>query len=147
MADHARDMQEIIMFPSDPTFKSYVRKNCINNTRVTTKDIDRAKDIYGPSTNMLKVKYTRPKANSHQRTLRIPISPKILSEYKNFNLFMDIIYVSGLPFLITRSGNIDLRSIQRLTSRSMNVIAKGLEVVTNKHSRRGFNITDFHADL
>ena len=59
---------------------------------------------------------------------------------------MDIIYVSGLPFLIMRLGNVDLRSIQRLTSRSMNVIAKGLEVVINKHSRRGFNITDFHAD-
>ena len=43
MADHARDMQEIIKFRSDPAFKSYVRRNCINNTRVTTADIDRAK--------------------------------------------------------------------------------------------------------
>ena len=72
-------MQNIIMFPSDPGFESYVRRNCMNNTRVTTKYIDKAKDIYGPSTSMLKGTDTRPKANSHQQILHIPVSPKILS--------------------------------------------------------------------
>ena len=56
MADAARGIQEILMLPNDPTFKSYVRRNYINNTRVTTKDIDSAKDIYDPSTSMLKGK-------------------------------------------------------------------------------------------
>ena len=101
MADHARDMQEIIMFTSDLTFKPYVRRNCINNTRVTTKGIDKAKDIYGPSTIMLKGKDTRPKTNSHQKILCISVSPKILSEYKNLQIFIEIVYVSGLPILIT----------------------------------------------
>ena len=115
LADHARDIQDIIMFPSDQNFKNYVRRNCINNTRVTTKDIDRENDTYGPSTSMLKGKDTRPKSNSHQQVLRMPVSPKTLSEYRDLKLFSDIIYVSSLPFLIIRSGNIEFISIQSLT--------------------------------
>ena len=91
-------------------------------------------------------KDTRPNANSHRRILRIPVSHKILSEYKELNLFMDIINMSALPFLITKSSNVGIRSIQRLTSRSMNVVAKGLEVVINKHCGRGFKITNCHTD-
>ena len=49
MADNARIIQEIIIFPSDTTIKVYVRRNCINNMNVTTKDIDHDNDIWAIS--------------------------------------------------------------------------------------------------
>ena len=111
MADNARIIQEIIIFPSDTTIKVYVRRSCINNMNVTTKDIDHDNDIYGPSASRIKGKDVRPKATSHQQTIHTPVPPRILSEYRNLKLFIDIIYVSSLPFLITGSMNINLRSV------------------------------------
>ena len=39
-----------------------------------------------------------------------------------------------------------MQSIQSLKSRSLKVIAQGIQIVIDKHNQRGFNITNFHAD-
>ena len=146
-AGNARLVQETIGFKSDEKLKTYIRRNCIKNTKTTTSDLDRANEIYTPSENMLKGNDTRKKARNNQRTLRIPVPPKILSGYIDLELFFNIIYVCNLPFLITRSGNIDLCSIQSLNSISLKMIAKGIKNGIDKHCARGFKITDFHPDL
>ena len=110
----------------------------MNNTPITTADIDQAPDIYGLLESMLKGKDTRRKSNSHQRTLWIPILPKILSEYRDLKLFINIIYVCGFSFLIIRSSNIYLGSVHHLKSRSLKIIAQGLKIVFDKHCGRGF---------
>ena len=65
---------------------------------------------------------------------------------QKIELFGDLFFVNGNPFLHTKSENINYSSVQALTSRKMNEIARGIQLVKNRYEKRGFEIHTWHVD-
>ena len=61
----ARKVHHLIGWPSTQKYKSYVQNNLLKNSDVTVKDINRAEDIFGKPTPILKGKSV--KKNNKQR--------------------------------------------------------------------------------
>ena len=65
---------------------------------------------------------------------------------RKIKLYVDIFFVNGIPFLHTKSKDIDFITIQKLTSRKGVKIRKQLKFVISKYLTRGFTITDVFCD-
>ena len=66
--------------------------------------------------------------------------------HKNIEVHLDFCFVNGIPFLITKSGNINLLSTQDVTSGSKKEMIRGLEIVFKTCLDAGYNISTCHAD-
>ena len=144
-ANNAREMQQIIGWPSTTTFKKIVKKNLTCNSKVTIDDINRAELIYGPATPLLQGKMTR--VHPPQIKIeRIPLPLPIATHHKRLQLYIDFFFVNGIPFLHTKSGKVNFITTQAFTSRSTSSIIDGLDVVRNIYESRGFDIDIVHGD-
>ena len=128
-ADRACSLQAILGWPSTTDFKSAVASNFIKNSPVTINDIDRAEFIYGPALPTLQGKMTRKQPVSKPTTF-IPV-PSIIKQHYNIDLYIDFFFVNRIPFLHTKSKNINFLSVQPCTSRKASIIA-GLKTVKSK---------------
>ena len=77
---------------------------------------------------------------------RVNIPAPIINEHRNISLQIDFCFINGAPFLHTVSEHINYRTTQPCTSRGRLQILRKLAEVQHKYHRRGFNITDYHAD-
>ena len=59
---------------------------------------------------------------------------------------MDIFFVKKIAFLHTKSDKINFRSIQRLNTRKMSEIVKGVKIVKAKYQSRNIKIEKWHVD-
>ena len=112
---------------------------------MTVDDIDRATYIYGPAVPLLKGKMTR----AHPRSPNIlytPIPSQILQQHPTLQLYIDFFYVNRMPILHTKSSAVNFVTVQTGHTRSLKSIIKGLDVVLNIYRKRGFQITNIHAD-
>ena len=99
-----------MMWPSDDAMKSYLRHGMIIDTELAPKDLDIAKKILGKGDAPLKGKTTvasMTKDKSQQKMLQdIPG----LKE-RMVKLYIDLFYVNGIPFLRTKSKNLNYITI------------------------------------
>ena len=117
----------------------------MKNSDVTVKDINRAEDIFGKPTPILKGKSVKKK----QQAKRVNISDLPLdlkSEHKDVILFVDIMFVNRIPFLLVKSEGINHIFSHRLRNRTKTNIAKSLQYIKNKYENRGFRIKVIYAD-
>ena len=83
----------------------YVAMNMIPNCPITIQDINNAEFIWGPDLGCVKVKTVRqisPKVRIEVTSIPIPL----MQQYKNVTLLVDIMKVTGIPFLMTISRHI-----------------------------------------
>ena len=145
-ADRARSLQQLLWWPSESDFKKLVTTNILHNCRVTPDDIRRARIIYGPALPTLKGKMIHTNPGIFQPIPRVNIPAPIINEHRNISLQIDFCFINGAPFLHTVSEHINYRTTQPCTSRGRLQILRKLAEVQHKYHRRGFNITDYHAD-
>ena len=143
-AEAARQLQERIGWPSVKDFKRYLNTNSIINSPVTADDVERAEYIFGPALPLLQGKMT---TKSSRFRAPPPVMPSpILDFHKVVELFVDFLYVNKMPFLHTKSSNINFLTIQHFGSRRANEIIQGLQTVIDLYSKRGFEVSTIHGD-
>ena len=110
-ANDARKSQAAIGFPSTQTFANIIKNNLVCNSNITADDIYRADWLYGPPPPLLQRKSTRKKPNK-ARIQHVPLPLQVHEAFREVNLHIDFYYVNGLPFLHTKSENINFLIVQ-----------------------------------
>ncbi len=101
--------------------------------------------MYGPALPTLQRKMTRssPKRKS---TVFVPVPLDIFEHHRFIDLYADFFFVNGIPFMHTKSANINFLSIQHCTSRNATTVKSSLKFIKDKHESRGFVVAHLHAD-
>ena len=121
-AKEARILYAKIGRPSHAKYLKILNNNLIRDCKITSEDAKIALHIYGPDKATVKGKTVR------RQPSRVPVTPlshlpeSIIEFHSQVTLCVDILFVNGVPFLHTISKNIQLRTIEELTSHSYKII-------------------------
>ncbi len=143
-AESARRMYVIMGRPGRQTFETMLKKGMIINNPVTVQDYRNALSIYGEDLGVLKGKTVRQKQN-HVK-IETDIKPKVKQEH--IVLAVDLLYFTGLTFLITVSRNIRFITATMIPDRKKNTILGALKQVINLYQGRGHKLEglEFNVD-
>ena len=145
-ATAARNLQQLLWWPSEKTFHKAIVSPYLRNCTTTPDDITRARTIHGPTLPPLKGKMVDTRPKLYEPIPRGNIPAPIIEEHHDLSLQMDFCYVNRSPFFHTISDDICYRTTHACKSRSKGQILLSLKKVQTKYHCRGFNITDYHAD-
>jgi len=145
-AKEARRLQGMIGNPTDKEFKGMVREKLITNYPVTVQDVENANRIFGPDLANLRGKTIRTKPE-HVRVEYVKIPWDFVELHKYVMLVADIMFVNGLPFLVTSSRGISLVTIEYLKSRTAKRLVDTLERVIRIYSKAGFIVQTALMDM
>jgi hypothetical protein len=137
-ARRARKALALVGYPSQKDFKHMVSSNMITNCPVTSTDVDNANTLFGPDLATLKGKTFRitppPVVTDY-----VQILSEIMSLNRNATLAIDIMFVNGLPFLVSISRKIKFTTVEYLIGRKqhhlVNSIKKKLTYTNNEALR------------
>jgi hypothetical protein len=107
----------MIANPTEREFSGMVHEQLLTNCPVTVRDIDNANRIFGPDLTNLKGKATRTKPDG-VRVKYVKIPWNFVQLHKYVTLVADVMFVNGLPFLVTSSRGLSLVTIEHLQSRT-----------------------------
>ena len=144
-AKAARELFKMIGSPSYRDFLALVEHNMIPNAKVGSKDIQNAESIYGPDLGVIQGKTVRDTPKRLQENI-VAVPANILLKYQQVILYADIMFVAGMPFLVTLSQHIRFYTAARLKNRDAKVIGDALIKVIRLYSKRGFHIHVIHMD-
>ena len=96
----ARRIQGMIANPTERKFAGMVREQLLTNCPVTVCDVDNANQIFGPDLANLRGKATRTKPDRVQ-VKNVQILRDFVQLHKHVTLVADVMFVNGLPFLVT----------------------------------------------
>ena len=109
--DKAQKYQELLAWPSTSVYKDILEGNEVINCDVTTDDIQRGIFVYGEPVPLLKAKMKRISPRTRPVLTKVPLPLSISELYRDLILYMDIMWVNGDPFLLTKSGKINLYAL------------------------------------
>eukprot|EP00536_Pseudo-nitzschia_multiseries_P012709 jgi/Psemu1/32890/gm1.32890_g len=144
-AKKARDMQEILGFPTTQELVKMIDNNIIKDCPITRRDIKIMTDIYGKHASLLKGKSVRQQA-PHTREDITPIPDNIQKAYHDVVLCVDIITVNGMQFLVSISCHIRLRTAIAITNMKQHILAKTIRAIAGQYAARGLRVAQVHAD-
>jgi hypothetical protein len=136
-AEEVRRLYVIVGRPARRTFEEMIRKGRLLNNPVTVQDYRNALQIYGEDFGVLKGKTTRQKPEHIQ--VDISVEPP---KEKHIILSVDIMYFTGLSFLITVSRNILFITATLLQDRKKSTIMKALQQVFRLYRGRGHTVEE-----
>jgi hypothetical protein len=139
-AVHARELQSKIGRPSTKHFIRIVTSNQLPNCPVTRADIIAAEHIFGPDIGSLKGKTVRRRPHLAKPSIE-PLPPQIMSRYRNVTLAADVMYVNGIPMLVTISRNLRFATVEALPNRNITTLVKGIKAVATVYKRASFSIS------
>jgi hypothetical protein len=125
-AQEARRLQGMIGNPTKRELAGMVHEKLIANCPVTVQDVHNANRIFGPDLANLRGNTTR-KKTEHVRADYVEIPRDLVNMHKYVTLVADVMFVNGLPFLVTLSRGISLVTIEHLPSRTAKHLALTLE--------------------
>jgi hypothetical protein len=136
----ARELQIKIGRPSTRHFIQIVTSNQLPNCPITRADIIAAEHIFGPDIGSLKGKTVRRRPHLAKPVIE-PLPPQIMSRYRNVTLAADLMYVNGIPMLVTISRNVRFVTVEALPNRNIPTLVNGIKAVATIYKRAGFRIT------
>ena len=143
-AQDARQMQNIIMHPSDRLMAKTALRY-LANCPVTERDVAVATDIFGPNLGSLKGK-TVHRPSPHVQAGIAPVPPEILARHHDITLAIDIMFVNKIPFLVTVSRNLKFVTVEDLPNRKATTVRDKLRAVLRMYRHRGFKVTSLLGD-
>ncbi len=138
-AMEAQRIQGMIANPTEREFAGMVREQLLTNCPVTVRDVDNANQIFGPDLANLKGKVTRTKQEC-VRVEYVQIPWDFVQLHKYITLVADIMFLNGLPFLVTSLQGLSLVTIEHLQSRTAKRLVHTLERVFRIYVTTGFVI-------
>eukprot|EP00804_Cyclotella_cryptica_P006222 CCRYP_015296-RA/>CCRYP_015296-RA protein AED:0.33 eAED:0.35 QI:23/0/0/1/0/0/3/0/304 len=106
----ARKMQSRSGHPSEATFKREVScasaSSLFDQSPITSKDVANARQIFGPSEACIKGKWVRGRPEVVRPTY-VLVPEQLINLNRYVTLAADVMFVSGLPFLVTLSRRED----------------------------------------
>jgi hypothetical protein len=144
-AKAARDFQAKDGYPSTLDLKSIIQSNLIVNCPITTEDIDRAENIYGPSVPILKGKTTRQTPTTVVSDY-VAVPPQILSANIHLTLSGDLFFVNKAPFFATISDHIKFTTAEHIANRKIKSLVQASKHVQAIYSARGFHVKSMLMD-
>lgn len=145
-AHEARRLQAMLGNPSARDYEGMVREKLITNCPVTVTDVKNAQTIFGPDLAGLRGKTVR-RRPEHVRTDYVEIPKDFLSAYRNVTLTVDVMFVNGLPFLVTHSRGINLLTIEFAKSRTAANLATLVARVVDIYMAAGFHVQTAMMDM
>jgi hypothetical protein len=145
-AKEAQRLQGMIGNPTKKELTGMVREKLIANCPVTVQDVHNTYRIFGPDLANLRGKTTR-KKSEHIRVDYVEIPRDLVDMHKYVTLVADVMFVNGLPVLVTSSRGISLVTIEYLPSRTAKRLALTLERVIKVYTRGGFVVQTMMMDM
>ena len=144
-AKTARELYHIVGTPTVENFKNLLKMNAIRNCPVTSEDVTIAEKIFGPDMSSLKGKSTRRKPNPVKEDV-IEIPKELITQHRDIDLCIDIMYVNECGFMTTIDRTIKFRSAIPITGRTHEEYYRALDVVLRLYNGAGFVIKTIHCD-
>jgi hypothetical protein len=135
-AEEARRMYVIVGRPSQKIFESLLTGGKLVNSTITVQDYRNALQMFGEDIGVLKGKTTRTKPEHVQVQVQEKPQPR------NVILSIDVMFFTGLSFLITVSRNIRFITATLLQDRKKATIFKAIQQVFRVYQGRGHIIND-----
>ena len=145
-AHEARRLQRMLGCPSDRDFQGMVREKLIANCPVTITDVQNAYQILGPDLAGLRGKTVRRKPE-HVAVDYVAVPRDFLDRHRNVTVTADLMFVNGLPFLITQSRGINLVTIEFASTRTAQNLSKLVSRVITTNAVAGFKVQTIMMDM
>jgi hypothetical protein len=119
--------------------KEKVSHKVLKNSNLTIDDLENSRVIYGPSVPRLKGTSVRHKpTRAEPNFVRIPRD--IIDMNRYVTLVVDVMFVCGLPFLISLSRRIRFVTVEFIPKRTAGELSNGLKNILKLYNRAGFII-------
>ena len=133
----AREAQAMVAHPPDDKFKQMVSHENLRNCSVKVKDITNARALFGLNRSRLKGGTVR------QNPERVdPVYTAIPRDFYELHRFVtltaDVMFVNGIPFLVTLSRKIKMLTAEYLPSRTAKQLSSSLTKIVKVYARGGF---------
>ncbi len=145
-AREAQRIQGMIANPTKREFAGMVHEKPLTNCPITVRNVDNANQIFGPDLANLRGKTTRAKPN-HVRVKYARIPKDFIQLHKYMTLVADLMFVNGLPFLVTSLQGISLVTIKHLRSQNAKRLVHTLEQVLRIYGSAGFVVQTTMMDM
>ena len=138
----ARKAQARVGTPTEADFIEMVSKGTLTNCSVTLVDIANTRHVFGPDLPGIKSNtvWRKPARVEVEDYL---VTRTILDDYHRFvsvTLTADVMFVNGLPFLVTMSRRIWLLTVEHTPSRTAKQLGSSITKVVNLYAWGGFVI-------
>ena len=145
-AIEACHLMSMIGAPTEHKFQGVVRINLLKDCPITTADIVHANKIFGSPdlTNLRGKTVCKPEP---VRTKYVDIPCVILDVHGRVTLMADVMFVNGIPFLVSSSRNIKLFTIEHVPQRTASKLGYLFQWIINVYIRNPKSVTRNHRIL
>jgi hypothetical protein len=130
---------QMVALPSKRALQSMVRLNMLQNCPITNDDIKNANTIWGSDIATIRGKTTRRKPDRVE-TDYVEIPRALLSFHVNVTLVADVMFVNGVPLLVSASRNINLITIEHAPKCTASKLGYLLQRIVNVYARAGLRV-------
>jgi hypothetical protein len=138
-AERARRLMGMVASPNERDFQAMVRLNMLKDCPVTNADIVNTHNIYGPDLASIRGKTVRCKPE-HVPTNDVDVPDNIIKLHQHVTLTADIMFVNGVPFLVSASRRINLITIETAPRRTASHLGLLLKRILQVYHRAGFRV-------
>ncbi len=135
----ARKAQAMLGHPTDRDFLGMVRSGMILNCPVTPSAVQNANRIFGFNLAGVRGRTVRwPPESVTTNYVQIPRA--LLERHQRVTLAVDIMFVNGVPFLVSMARGLNLVTAEHMQTRTAKQLAVGIVRVMDLYSRGGFQV-------
>jgi hypothetical protein len=135
----ARRALGMVGYPSNKDFNNMLRSNMINNCPVISKSVSAANKIFCPDIASMKGK-TKRRQPEPVVTDYVEIPKAILDLDKDVTLTVNVMFVDGIPFLVTNSRKIKFTTSEYVPRRTKPILITSSKKVLNIYHKPGFKV-------
>ena len=140
-ANVAKQLLHALGYPLVVDIKTIIRMNVIWDNPITVSDIKLMECLYGPDISTKKGKTTR--QCPHKLVSNVVLIPHELHDTQcNVCLYIDIVYVNGMPFLTTISKNIKYHRAMWVADHTAPTITSLVESILKVYQQASFQVME-----
>jgi len=125
--------------PTDCDFLGMVCGGMISNCPVTANAVKNAHQIFGPDLARIRGRTVRrPPESVTTDYMQIPRAT--LEQYQLVTLAVDVMFVNGVPFLVSVARGLNLVTAKFTSSRTAKQLAAGITQIIDLYARGGFQV-------
>ncbi|KAL7447592.1 hypothetical protein ACHAXS_006643 [Conticribra weissflogii] len=136
-AEKACEAMAMVGHPTEREFTNMVHLNMIQNCKVTPEAITNAFKIFGPDLEGVRGKTVQRKPQ-RVMTEYVAIPRNLMELHKYVDIAGDVMFVNGVPHLVTASQGLNLTTVEYLETRTATQLGKCLLRIAQIYSRGGF---------